>query len=297
MKNTVFVLIVAATVSACGFEHSQSLAAPSAVSAPGPGPASSGALSGVWSSQSAVTIPSGTSCGNFQWRVTSETSTSIVGEFYASCAAGLVVSGVASGQLNGNNVSLQVNGTATLPGVLTCPFALTGTGQIEGDTMHLQYSGTTCLGPVQGEETLRRPEPAASEPPPPPAPAPPPPSSNPNHVGDGPLTAARAEQVVNATGNEHAGLRAPRSSDSAAIAASEELLLRIIWHLQLAGYQAGRQKNPSGAVSNDKLTIFHDGGWHAYDVFFDYGRAGVETRVIFLEVFPANPQQNSGIPD
>jgi len=295
MKTSLFVLIAAAAVSACGFEHSSSLTAPSGPSS-GLGPGSSVGLGGVWSSQSAVSIPSGTGCGNFQWRVTSETATSMVGEFYASCAGVLEVSGVASGQLNGNNVALAANGTATLPGVLTCPFALTGTGQIDGDTMRLQYSGTTCLGPVQGEETLRRPEPAA-EPPPPPPPAPPPPSGNPNHVGDGPLTAARAEQVVNATGNEHAGLRAPRSSDSAAVAASEELLLRIIWHLQLAGYQAGRQKNPSGAVSNDKLTIFHDGGWHAYDVFFDYGRAGVETRVIFLEVFPANPQENSGIPD
>ena len=29
----------------------------------------------------------------------------------------------------------------------------------------------------------------------------------------------------------------------------------MIWHLRLAGFQAGRQKNPSGAISDDKLTI------------------------------------------
>ena len=31
----------------------------------------------------------------------------------------------------------------------------------------------------------------------------------------------------------------------------------MIWHLHLAGFQAGRQRNPSGAISIDKLTIVH----------------------------------------
>jgi hypothetical protein len=41
---------------------------------------------------------------------------------------------------------------------LTCAFSLSGTGYIEGDgdAIRIPYSGQTCLGPLQGEETLRR---------------------------------------------------------------------------------------------------------------------------------------------
>jgi len=56
------------------------------------------------------------------------------------------------------------------------------------------------------------------------------------------------------------------------VAAAAELLRRAIWHLHLAGYQSGRQRNPSGAISNDKLTIAIDGAWRAYDIFMDMGR-------------------------
>ena len=71
----------------------------------------------------------------------------------------------------------------------------------------------------------------------------------------------------------------------------------MIWHLQLAGFQAGRQRNPSGALSNDKLTVFADGAWHAYDVFNDLGAPGVPMKVQFWEVTPANYFADSGIPD
>ena len=71
----------------------------------------------------------------------------------------------------------------------------------------------------------------------------------------------------------------------------------MIWHLQLAGFQAGRQKNPSGAISGDKMTIFVDGAWHAFDVFRSVGTAGFATEVIFLEVFPPSTLADGGIPD
>jgi hypothetical protein len=116
-------------------------------------------------------------------------------------------------------------------------------------------------------------------------------------VGPGPLSRARAEQVVHATGNEHAHLTTPRPTSDEAIAAAEELLLRMIWHLQLAGFEAARQRNPSGAISNDKLTIVTDGAWRAYDVFLDYGQPNQTTRVIFYEVFPASPLPYPGVPD
>lgn len=97
-----------------------------------------------------------------------------------------------------------------------------------------------------------------------PAPPPPPPpggggGTGSGHVPPGPLTEARAEQVVYRTANEFQQLLT--------VAGADELLRRTIWHLHLAGFQAGRQRNPSGAISSDKLTIFINGGWHVYDIF------------------------------
>src|SRR5206468_7964135 len=89
------------------------------------------------------------------------------------------------------------------------------------------------------------PPPSPTPTPPPPPPPPPPPST---HVGPGPLSEARARQVVFATAEEFPYLTAVFGSDDEAVAAADQLLLRTIWHLQLAGYQAGRQRNPSGAI-------------------------------------------------
>ncbi len=124
-----------------------------------------------------------------------------------------------------------------------------------------------------------------------PAPPPPPPTggggggNGSGHVGPGPLTEARAQQVVYATANEFPRLLT--------VAGADDLLRRTIWHLHLAGYQAGRQRNPSGIISSDKLTIYINGAWHAYDIF------GLQDplTVHFIEVFPANPVPDGGIPD
>lgn len=289
---------LALTASACTFDHGNNIVAPSIPTfAPSPGPGGeAGALTGLWSSEQQLTLPAVWTCGNFQWNITSQTESSLAGDFGALCAGIVAVTGSASGQLNGNEVQLVLSGSATLEGIITCPFSLSGTGHIENnDTLRIPYSGETCLGPIHGEETLRRPGSGAPAPPPPPPP--PPPSGNSHHVGPGPLSQDRAEEVVRATADEFAHLRAPRGTESEAVAAAEELLLRMIWHLRLAGYDAGRQRNPSGAISNDKLTIFLEGGWHAFDVFYDYGRANAQMGVIFLEVFPAGPIGYPGIPD
>jgi hypothetical protein len=140
------------------------------------------------------------------------------------------------------------------------------------------------------------PPPPAPEPPPPPPP-PPPGGDNPYHVPPGDLSYARAQEIVFATCNEFPGLTSPRGTESESRAAGEELLLRIIWHLHLAGFDAGRQKNPSGAISGDKLTIYLEGGWHAFDVFIDVGNPGQPIRPAFTEVFPANPVPEGGIAD
>jgi hypothetical protein len=107
----------------------------------------------------------------------------------------------------------------------------------------------------------------------------------------------RAENVVNATAAYFSMLTIARPTDAEAQAAATELLRRVIWHLRHAGFDAARQKNPSGAISGDKLTMFADGAWHAVDIFFDYGTPGVPVKVIFWEVFPPNPVADEGISD
>src|SRR5262245_46262419 len=240
----------AATLSACaGFESNQTLVSPSAPSLPNI-PAAAGTLTGTWLSTVPITVPSSWSCGEFQWSITSQTPTSLAGQFYAICAGIVLVQGQSAGQLNaaGSEVTLHLTGTATVEKVISCPFDVNGIGHIEGnDSIRIHYEGSTCFGPLHGDETLRRPAP---DQPPPPPPAPP---TNPYHVAPGPLDIARAERVVYATASEFPNLTAPPSSEQEGVARAEELLLRVIWHLKLAGYDAARQRNPSGAISNDKL--------------------------------------------
>jgi len=112
------------------------------------------------------------------------------------------------------------------------------------------------------------------------------------HIPPGPTTVARAEQVVVGTGKEFPSITAQGDSDAAAL----QLMLRMIWHLRLAGFQAGRQKNPSGAISGDKLTVFADGAWHAYDVV-STRHDGSPLDVHFDEVGSPVNMPDTGIPD
>ena len=253
----------------------------------GSGSGSGGPLVGVWTSQ-AITIPNLSSCGNFQWAITNQTETAVDGTFSADCADFLTITGNASGRLTtSTTVDVTVTGSATLNGLPPCNFTLSGTGTIEdnGNALRIPYTGTTCLGPVRGTEVLRKhssapaPDPGSTPPP-----TVPPGTPNPNHVGPGPLTAERARLVVNATANEFPNLTSPRNTTDEGVAAAQELL-------------AGRQRNPSGALSNDKLTVFADGAWHAYDVFNDLGHPGVPMKVQFWEVTPPNYFADPGIPD
>jgi hypothetical protein len=85
-------------------------------------------------------------------------------------------------------------------------------------------------------------------------------------------------------------------SEHEAVAAADELLGRTIWHLQLAGFQAARQRNPSAAISSDKVSIVINDRWHVYDIF-SLGVAGRATRVQWIEVPLPNPVATEGIPD
>jgi len=290
--HTAAALLLALGAGACAVESHSTSIAPSEAAA-------LASMLGTWSSQPVGESVSG--CSNFQWKISAQSDNSVSGEFSATCANGISGTGVASGRLNGSDVEFTVTGTANIANVASCPFTLIGVAHVvNSNEARVSYNGTTCLGPLSGEETLRRPT-TPAPPAPAPAPEPPPPApepaSNPYHVGQGPLTAERAEVVIRATANEFPNLTAPRGSEGEGIAAAEELLRRMIWHLHLAGYDAGRQRNPSGAISNDKLTIFINGSWHAYDCFRNLGTPGIPIDVIFLEVFPAGPLGDGGIPD
>jgi hypothetical protein len=293
--------------SACTYQQSTEFYAPTAPTLPAiPAPPGGGAgpLTGIWAAEADFTSPESWSCTGFQWNVSEQTATSISGSFIGVCSGIVLVTGTASGQLDDKDVTIHVEGTASLQdNVVTCEFALDGVGHIvSNDEMLVEYEGTTCFGPVSGEETLRRPAPDEPPPPPPAPPAPEPPApesvpSNPNHVGPGALTEDRAERVVEATGEEFPHLLRAFSTEAQSRSAAEQLLLRTIWHLELAGFNAARQRNPSGTISNDKLTIHIGGRWRAYDIFRAYGTPGEETEVIFFEVSPPNPVDHPGIPD
>jgi len=264
-----------------------------------PGGSSSGPLVGTWASPSQLELPSPSTCKNFQWQISSQSDTAIAGSFTAECGGGVAVSANASGTLiNPTTANININGTAIVGG-LGCQFNLSGVGNITDNfnAITIPYSGTTCWGPVSGNETLRKPQPKAPEPP---APAPSPdaaPSESAWHVTPGPLSVHQANLIVSSTGEEFAYLRSPRGSVEEKMGATEELLRRIIWHLRYAGFQAGRQRNPSGAISLDKLTVVADGAWHSYDIFTNFDISSVETRMLFIEVWPPSHLPDDGIPD
>jgi hypothetical protein len=182
LRAPFFALAAASLLTAaCGFQHSSGPLAPTATSttttttpAAGTNPAGTPSLVGLWTSNTLPVLPSPTTCGNFQYQITSQTAASIAGTFSGLCGGGLAISGNASGQLNGTSVPTTVTGTAALPGIPSCAFSLNAVGSLDdnGNTLRLPYSGTTCLGPISGTEVLRRPTPAAPVPTPTPTPTP-----------------------------------------------------------------------------------------------------------------------------
>src|SRR5712691_10858740 len=109
-------LVAASTLTtACGFEHTTNVLVPDPVGTkpntgnPSAAPPST-ALVGTWTSQS-LTVPTTSGCSNFQWKVTSQTATSVAGTFEADCAGGVIVSGSGSGQLTSSTtVAISISG-------------------------------------------------------------------------------------------------------------------------------------------------------------------------------------------
>jgi hypothetical protein len=151
MKNYAFAIVVAVAcaASACvGFEHKQTVTSPTS--------ADIGALMGTWESSPSDVIPTASTCVDFKWNATTQTSTSAAGSFSATCAGGLKVQGTASGSLTGSTVTWGANGTTTAPGGAACPVTLTGTAELGVNSIRVPYSGNTCLGPVSGVQVLNR---------------------------------------------------------------------------------------------------------------------------------------------
>ena len=173
---------------------------------------------------------------------------------------------------------------------LNAPATLPGTKQF---FWHVRASDGANTGPWSDTQVFKTPTP----------PAPPPGGGGgggggvgtSGHLPPGPTTVDRARQIVLGTGVEFPSLTAPRASTAESEAAGVDLLRRMIWHLRLAGFDAGRQQNPSGSISGDKLAVFADGGWHAYDVYST--RQGQSLDVHFDEVGSPNRVPDSGIPD
>lgn len=142
-----FAVMSSLALAGCiGFEHTSTMT----------GPTSTGisALMGSWSS--AGVIPSSSSCTDFQWNVTEQTSTTAKGSFSATCNGDLKVNGTAQGSLSGSSIVWSAVGSATAPGLPSCAITLNGTAEIGADSIRVPYSGDTCLGKVSGVEVLRK---------------------------------------------------------------------------------------------------------------------------------------------
>ena len=147
--------LAAASILAAGcVEHSNTVDMPGSTTSPS-GTATGPSLLGLWTTASQST---GSTCQNFQFQITSQTSNAIGGTFAATCA-GYPLTGSANGTMNGNNVTINVSGAGSVSGVAVCPFQLTSNATIQdnGNTIVMPYSGTTCLGPISGTQTLHHP--------------------------------------------------------------------------------------------------------------------------------------------
>jgi hypothetical protein len=174
VRATLVCLALVPFAVGCDLQRNPNALAPTALQ--GGSAAAGGALVGQWASQTGAEVSSLSTCSNFRWNVTSQTATTIEGQFSAVCLSTYNVTGTASGQLvEGGLVRIVLNATAMLPGVGSCPVTLTATGTIEGDALRVPYAAHTCIGDYSGTQTLRRnpvAPPAAPQPPPVPEPTP-----------------------------------------------------------------------------------------------------------------------------
>jgi len=151
MKNRLLILavsVVAGAAGCAGIERSSSPTSPSA--------GGNNALMGSWTSASSL-IPTPGTCTGFKWDITEQSGTSAKGSFSATCPGDLKLTGTAQGTFTSTSaIAWTADGNATAPGLKSCAIKLTGTATLGTDAIVVPYKGTTCLGPVEGIETLRK---------------------------------------------------------------------------------------------------------------------------------------------
>ena len=109
---------------------------------------------GTWTG--AAVAPPAQSCGGLLWKITSQTGSQASGEFSATCADDVKLSGTMTATHSDTSSPWAATGTAT-KGAATCPFSMTGTGTFQGTSnIVVSYAGTSCNGPVSGSETITR---------------------------------------------------------------------------------------------------------------------------------------------
>jgi hypothetical protein len=110
---------------------------------------------GTWTGTSTA-APVAQSCGGLSWKITSQTGGQASGEFSATCADGVTLTGTMTATHGETSIPWAATGTAT-KGTATCPFSMTGTGTFQGTSnILLNYAGTSCNGPVSGSDTIKR---------------------------------------------------------------------------------------------------------------------------------------------
>jgi hypothetical protein len=109
---------------------------------------------GTWSGPSVA--PAAQSCSGLQWKITSQSGSQASGDFAATCADGVSLTGTMTATHGETSIPWAATGTAS-KGAASCPFNITGAGTFQGTSNILvTYSGTSCNGPVSGTETIKR---------------------------------------------------------------------------------------------------------------------------------------------
>ena len=111
---------------------------------------------GTWNGPTITSYPTAQSCGNMQWKITSQTGSQISGDFQATCAGGTTLVGTVVASDGDTAIQWAATGTATSASA-SCPFSLNGNGTFQGTSNILAtYAGTVCGVLVSGSETIKR---------------------------------------------------------------------------------------------------------------------------------------------
>ena len=111
---------------------------------------------GTWTGPAITTYPTTQSCGNMQWKITSQSGSQITGEFQATCASGATLAGTVVATHSETSIPWAASGNATQSGA-SCPFSLSGTATFQGTShMLVSYAGLVCSIAVSGSETITR---------------------------------------------------------------------------------------------------------------------------------------------